>query len=182
MKKILSILGTITLIGTITTGLVACNTPQEYTKKELEHLKKENQIDTTDENIKKNLEWIVPQEKPFNIVDNKWYYVVWRSNPSENWRITKFKNDTKTLKENGKRIIVNENGVEKLFILMETTELVGYKFFKYPKDITVQLNSFTWKFSRLGSEKIFKSVYRWNLVDKPEPKLDIDENGNIKVK
>ncbi len=45
MKKLLSLLGTITLIVTSTTSIVACNnTPQEYTKEELEHLKKENQI------------------------------------------------------------------------------------------------------------------------------------------
>ncbi|UZQ30875.1 MAG: lipoprotein [Spiroplasma phoeniceum] len=48
MKKILSFLGTITLIGTSTTSLFACNTPQEYTKEKLKQLKKENQIDTTD--------------------------------------------------------------------------------------------------------------------------------------
>ncbi len=35
MKKILSLLGTITLIKTSTTSLVACNTPQEYTAEEL---------------------------------------------------------------------------------------------------------------------------------------------------
>ncbi|PWF96934.1 lipoprotein [Spiroplasma poulsonii] len=33
MKKILSILGTITLVGTSTTSLVACNNTQEYTPK-----------------------------------------------------------------------------------------------------------------------------------------------------
>ncbi len=71
MKKILSLFGTITLTGTSTTSLVACNTQQEYTAEELEYLKKENQINTTDETIKNNLEWIAPQEKPFNKVDNK---------------------------------------------------------------------------------------------------------------
>ncbi|UNF62442.1 lipoprotein [Spiroplasma poulsonii] len=58
MKKILSILGTITLIGTSTTSLVACNTPQEYTPEKLEQLKEKNNINT------KNgiLEWIAQQE------------------------------------------------------------------------------------------------------------------------
>ncbi|WP_338991235.1 lipoprotein [Spiroplasma endosymbiont of Seladonia tumulorum] len=82
MKNILSFLGTITLIGTSTISLVACNNKtkiHEYTHEELEHLKKENQIVyTTNETIKNNLEWMAPQEKPFNNVDNKWYYIVWR--------------------------------------------------------------------------------------------------------
>jgi hypothetical protein len=73
MKKILSLLGTITLIGTSTTSLVACKTPQ-YTEKELADLKEKNNIKT------KNgiLELISPQEKPFNNVDDKYYFVVWR--------------------------------------------------------------------------------------------------------
>ncbi len=49
MKKILSILGTITLIGTSTISLVACNTPQ-YTEDELKKEKEKNNI-TTKEGI-----------------------------------------------------------------------------------------------------------------------------------
>ncbi|WP_419335104.1 lipoprotein [Spiroplasma endosymbiont of Sarcophaga variegata] len=181
MKKMLSIFGSITLIGTSTTSLVACDSIAEYTAEELKHLKKENQINTTDETIKNNLEWIASKEKPFIQLDNKYYYVVWHSNSSENWRITKFKNDTKTSKENGKRIIVNEHGVEKLFILMETRGLIKNKEIKFPKDIAVQWNSsFSWKFSQPNSETVFKSVYRWNL-DTQEPDLILDENNNVKV-
>ncbi|AXF96465.1 lipoprotein [Spiroplasma phoeniceum] len=75
MKKILSLLGTITLLGTSTTSLVACNTAQEYTPEELKELKEKNKIDTADENIKNNLEWIAPQEKSFNTVD-KYRFVI----------------------------------------------------------------------------------------------------------
>ncbi|PQM29832.1 lipoprotein [Spiroplasma poulsonii] len=78
MKKILSLLGTITLIGTSTTSLVACNTTQKYTPEELAKIKQENKIKTNNQEIRDNLEWIAPQEKPFNKVDNKWYYVVWK--------------------------------------------------------------------------------------------------------
>lgn len=42
MKKILSILGTITLIATSTTSLIACNTQQKYTPEELQELKEKN--------------------------------------------------------------------------------------------------------------------------------------------
>ncbi|UZQ30808.1 MAG: lipoprotein [Spiroplasma phoeniceum] len=61
MKKLLSIIGAISLVVTSTTSLVACNKPQEYTKEELKALKLKNQINTTNETIKDNLEWIAPQ-------------------------------------------------------------------------------------------------------------------------
>ncbi|AXF96954.1 hypothetical protein [Spiroplasma phoeniceum] len=66
MKRLLSIIGAISLIGV------------QYNEDELQQLKQENQICTNYKEIKENLEWIAPQEKPFNQVDNKWYYVVWR--------------------------------------------------------------------------------------------------------
>lgn len=185
MKKILSLLGTITLIATSTTSLVSCNTSQyTYSEKELAELKEEKNINIKTSNGEDGvLEWMAPQEKPFNKVDNKWYYVIWRGNSSENWRITDFKNDTKTSKENGKRTIVNEHGVEKLFLLMETGGLIKNKAVKFPKDIAVQWNSsFSWKFSQPHSETVFKSVYCWNGEEQNLPKLYIDKNGNIKVK
>ncbi|WP_338992691.1 hypothetical protein [Spiroplasma endosymbiont of Seladonia tumulorum] len=40
------------------------------------------------------LEWIAPQEKPFNEVDNKYYYVVWRGDKNDSWYLTKFNNNT----------------------------------------------------------------------------------------
>ncbi|WP_348736061.1 lipoprotein [Spiroplasma endosymbiont of Ammophila pubescens] len=76
MKKILSLLGTITLIGTSATSLVACNKPQ-YSEDELKKLKEENKINTTNQEIRDNLEWITPQEKPFKEVNNKYFFVVW---------------------------------------------------------------------------------------------------------
>ncbi len=89
MKKILSILGTITLIRTSTTSLVSCN-KMAYTEAQLTELKEKNNIKTNDG----ILEWIAPQEKPFNQVDNKWYFVVWRGNKTNDWKIIKFLNDT----------------------------------------------------------------------------------------
>ncbi len=47
MKKILSILGTITLIRTSTTNLVACN-KMAYTEAQLTELKEKNNIKTND--------------------------------------------------------------------------------------------------------------------------------------
>ncbi|MFJ1522698.1 lipoprotein [Spiroplasma sp. ald] len=167
MKKILSFLGTITLIGTSTTSLVACNTPQEYTKEELEHLKKENQIHTDNQEIKDNLEWIAPQEKPFNNIDNKYYYVVWRGNKNENWRLIKFKNNTLDFIE-----IDN----------FEKADLWKSSPYKFGSGQTLNI---AWTFKEIYWENdngtYFKYVYRWNL-DTKEPNLVVDNDGNIKVK
>ncbi|WP_338955913.1 hypothetical protein [Spiroplasma endosymbiont of Polydrusus cervinus] len=98
MKKILVSLITITLIGISTTSLVACNNVAEYTPEELKELKEKNKINTTDKTIKNNLEWVAPQEKPFNEKNDKLYYVVWRGDEKSNWRIINFNynfNDTK---------------------------------------------------------------------------------------
>jgi len=166
MKKILSLLGAITLIGTSTTSLVACNTPQ-YSEDELKKEKEKNNIKTKDG----ILEWIAPQEKPFNTVDNKWYYVVWRGDKKNNWRIIKFKNDKKIDKENT-RLLDKQNN-NKLFISVYTG--VGYSYIIL--FINNNLDS-TWK-NNNGS--YFKSVYRWNL-DNNIPELVLDENNNIKVR
>ncbi len=163
MKKILSFLGTITLIGTSTTNLVACNTPQEYTFEELAKLKEENKINTKNQTIRDNLEWIALQESPFNA--DKYYYVVWRGDKNNNWRIVKFKhsNGQKVNDKYNKYKLISSNDEKNLFNLFILKGSVSYFWLK--KDDGTH----------------FKSVYRWNL-DTKEPDLIIDDKGNIKVK
>ncbi|WP_425377877.1 hypothetical protein [Spiroplasma endosymbiont of Polydrusus pterygomalis] len=169
MKKILTILWSIILIGTSTTSLFACNT--QYTEEELTQLKEKNKIDTNDENIKNNLEWIAPQEKPFNKVDNKWYFVVWRGSTKKDWKIIKFKNYKKIDKENTR--ILNKQNNNELFISVYTG--VGYSYIVL--FINNNLGS-TWK---KNNGTYFKSVYRWNLEDNNLPCLIIDDKGTVKV-
>ncbi len=166
MKRLLSIIGAISLVGTSATSLVACNKPQEYTTEELTKLKEENKINTTDETIKNNLEWIAPQEKPFNTVDNKWYYVVLRGDKNDNWEIAKFKNK---FKDNKFKVIKKLKSGE-LKLLYNTD---------YGKHLQVGYDIFKKWISNINNN-YFKSVYRWNL-DTNEPDLILDENGNIKV-
>ncbi len=173
MKKILSLLGIIILIGTSTTSLVACNTPQEYTKEELAKLKEENKINTKNKEIKDNLEWISPQEKPFNKVDDKWYYVVWRTNKENKWEISKFKNDTIFSDKQTKEIDLKSN-----------YELFLYKVPYFPVDLVIgKINNVVsivqWR-EYIKNKTYFKSVYRWNL-DTKKPDLIIDNDGNVKV-
>ncbi|MBW3059065.1 hypothetical protein D6D54_07120 [Spiroplasma poulsonii] len=157
MKKILSLLGTITLIVTIKTSLVSCNTSQyTYSEKELAELKEEKNINIKTSNGEDGvLEWMAPQEKPFNKVDNKWYYVVYRANKNINWQIKKVKNT-----EQGKNEILFK---DKVGIL-------------YPAKI-LSVENYDSKYMK----KYFKSVYRWNL-DIKEPDLIVNNNGNVKVK
>ncbi len=60
MKRLLSIIGAISLIGTSTTSLVACNKPQ-YSEDELKKEKEKHKIDTKYQTIRDNLEWIASQ-------------------------------------------------------------------------------------------------------------------------
>ncbi|GAA6238860.1 MAG: hypothetical protein SPLM_09760 [Spiroplasma phoeniceum] len=163
MKRLLSIIGAISLVGTSSTSLVACNKPQ-YSEKELSDLKEKNNI-TTKDGI---LEWIVPQEKPFDNVDNKYYYVVWRNDTSGNWRIVKFLNNTNSKKE------LDNYGRYKLI----------FKEYSPFYDFTLLIRGergdadHIWKDN---NDKYFKSVYRWNGEEKKLPVLYIDNNDNIKV-
>ncbi len=155
-------MGAISLVGTSTTSLVACNKQQEYTPEELAKLKEENNI-----SIKNGvLEWIAPQEKPFNTVDNKWYYVVWRGDEKDNWKIVKFKNYTLDFKK-----IDN----------FKKADLWKSSPYRFSSEQTLHI---VWTFELYWEKDngtYFKSVYRWNLMTK-EPDLILDKNSNIKIK
>ncbi|ALA98364.1 putative lipoprotein [Spiroplasma kunkelii CR2-3x] len=161
MKKWLSFLGAITLLGTSTTSLVACNTPQ-YSEDELTQLKQANQICTNCQEIKEKLEWIAPQEKPFNTVDNKYYFVVWRDSKNSNWNINKFNNN--------KEIILITGDMR-----LQKTKF-GSEY-----DLTIRVpeirNMSVWK---EDDRTYFKAVYRWNGGEENLPDLIIDNNGNVK--
>ncbi|PQP78919.1 hypothetical protein C6B38_03150 [Spiroplasma sp. ChiS] len=155
MKRLLSIIGVITLLGTSTTSLVACNT--QYSEDELKKEKEKNNI-TTKDGI---LEWISPQEKPFNQVDNKWYFIVWRGDKNDNWKIIKYKYERQGLLEEYNNFILSINNQKELYIFKKQG-LIGF--------------STKWN----KNNDYFKLVYRWNL-DTTEPNLVIDNDGNVKV-
>ncbi|WP_253301161.1 lipoprotein [Spiroplasma endosymbiont of Phyllotreta cruciferae] len=172
MKRLLSIIGAISLVGTSTTSLVACNT-KEYSSEKLKELKEKNKINTTDENVKNNLEWISPQEKPFNKVDNKWYYVIWKG---RNWNITKFKND--------EEIIPPKHEYEYKLLQEKEEYKIQLRYYSH-NDTKIDLiifksiNEPTLIWGKNSNN--FKSIYRWNL-DTKESNLIIDNKGNVKVK
>ncbi|WP_338956470.1 lipoprotein [Spiroplasma endosymbiont of Polydrusus cervinus] len=168
MKKILSFLGTITLIGTSTTSLIACNKPQQYTytEEQLKELKDKNNIKTKDG----ALEWISSQEKQFNKVDNKWYFAVWRGiykNNITDWRIIKFKHNEL------KNKTVDSYDTYKLNLIW-----IWYPFsWWYDIGIETKQGGFSaWWFETYPN---IKSVYRWDGDGEPNtPEIDF-KTGKI---
>ncbi|WP_338965603.1 lipoprotein [Spiroplasma endosymbiont of Sarcophaga carnaria] len=170
MKRLLSIIGAISLlVGTNTTSLVACNNIVEYIPDELAKLKAENKIKTNNQEIRDNLEWIAPQEKPFNNVDNKYYYVVWRGDKNDNWRIVNFKN-------NQQDKLKNKDKYDK-YKLALVQDLDWHSIF----DLTIQKGNLTWIFWHNDNQH-FKYVYRWNGDEKKLPNLVVYNDDNVKVK
>ncbi len=168
MKRLLSIISTILLVGTSTTSLVACNTTQEYTPEELVKLKEENKIKTNNKKIRDNLELISAQEKPFNTVDNKWYYVVWHGDKNEDWINVKF-----------------QNKKEQRLIKFDEQNKYYIKIGQYNGGFDISINQYpssvqTLKPWQKYNEAYFKFVYRWNL-DTNVPDLILDEKSNVKV-
>ncbi len=164
MKKILSILGTITLIGTITTSLAACNTPQEYTPEELVKLKEENKINTTNQEIRNNLEWITPQEKPFNeIGNNKYYFIIWKGLKLDKWTLKKYK----------------DVGLDRTNSLIDKS-YSNAELHRVSNDLHTITNK---EYSSWNEDDgtYFKSIYCWNGEEQNLPDLIIDNDGNVKV-
>ncbi|WP_419334151.1 lipoprotein [Spiroplasma endosymbiont of Sarcophaga variegata] len=171
MKRLLSIIGAISLIGTSTTSLVACkDKTHEYTPEELAKLKAENKINTKDQNIKDNLEWMAPQEKPFNKVgNNKYYYIVWRGKKTDKWKLIKYKD----LGLISITLIDKTNNNSELHRVSNDLQTIADK--EYSSWCT------NFGFNNKDDGTHFKSVYRWNL-DTAEPNLIVDDKGNVKVK
>ncbi len=162
MKKLLSLLGTITLIGTSTTSLVACN--KQYSEDELKKEKEKNNI-----NINGNiLEWISPQEKTFNTVDDKYYFVIWQHPDSLEFKITKFFNNSLDAFKNNK-IIYNYNNYNNYNLVLTQSPNI----FRI-NDLGVK-GSFFFKgyFIYNLPRKYFKSVYLWN--NDSEPNTDVED-------
>ncbi|UZQ30295.1 MAG: lipoprotein [Spiroplasma phoeniceum] len=165
MKKILSLLGIINLVVTITTNLVACNTPQQYTKEQLKELKNKNNIKTKDG----ILEWISPQEAPFKNIDDDYYFVVWRGNKNLEWRIAKFKNTKKIRLGGGFKLVLDYYG------RVDDPNKINLVFDAKINNLIA--NDKIWT----GDNINFKSVYHSNF-DISQHDLIIDNYDNIKIK
>ncbi|WP_338991164.1 lipoprotein [Spiroplasma endosymbiont of Seladonia tumulorum] len=160
MKKLLSIISTISLVGTSTTSLVACNTQQEYTPEELAKEKEKNKI-TTKDGI---LEWIVPKEKPFKeIGNNKYYFIIWKGLKLDKWTLKKYKDVG--LDRTNSLIDKSYSNAELHRVSNDLHTIANKEYSSWNKD----------------DETYFKSIYRWNGEEQKLPDLIIDNDGNVKV-
>ncbi|RUO85839.1 hypothetical protein D9R21_06470 [Spiroplasma endosymbiont of Megaselia nigra] len=111
-------------------------------------LKNNNNIKTKDG----ILEWIAPQEKPFNKVDSKYYIVIVRNSLNSDWKIFKLKNNGE--KGSGLKTDWGERPVGWVFtsngIYLATGNLL---------DSSIE---YVWGKTK-KYENYIKSVYRWNL-------------------
>ncbi len=161
MKKLLSIIGTISLITGGSSNLIACNNNQ-LTSEKLTELKEKN-----NKTINGNkLEWMAPQEKPFNALDDKWYVVIWRGKENLEWKIFKLKNDEKIRLKNGFKLVLDYYGK------VDDPNKINLVFDAEINNL--RANDQIWTNNSIN----FKSVYRWDgNSESNTPK--IDNNGNI---
>ncbi|UZQ30628.1 MAG: hypothetical protein OHM56_03605 [Spiroplasma phoeniceum] len=104
-------------------------------------------------------------DKPFNQIDNKWYFVVWRGNKNADWRIIKFKNNEMTIKidnSNNRQLQKTNLGMGRDLYITNDSEFV-----KYVTHWTDDNGS------------CFKSVYCWNNDSKPNTPFILPKTGQI---
>ncbi|QED24574.1 hypothetical protein [Spiroplasma citri] len=126
-------------------------------------------IESSVKYVKSRLKEVTPQEKPFNTVDNKYYFVVWRGNENDVWEIVKFKNyeeivppkheyQYKTIDEK------NKYKIQLRYYSRNDTKinLIIFKSINEP--------TFIWE----KNSNNFKAVYRWNGGEEWSPILTYD--------
>ncbi|QIA74106.1 hypothetical protein GL982_11200 (plasmid) [Spiroplasma citri] len=121
-------------------------------------------IESSAKYVKSRLKEMTPQEKPFNTVDNKWYYVVCRGNENDVWEIVKFKQSDLQNK------VLDSYNEYQLKIHQGDSGLIIYEN-KFPYRV--------WGWHLDTSGRYFKSVYRWNGGEEWSPILKYD-GGMIK--
>ncbi|WFG99002.1 hypothetical protein M1770_03325 [Spiroplasma citri] len=125
-------------------------------------------IESSAKYVKSRLKEMTPQEKPFNIVDNKYYFVVWRGDENDNWRIIKFQNNENIKRWHPKTLDVQNN-----------IKLCLTNYAEIPIDIDLSIDASTINLWKSDNGTYFKAVYRWNGGEEWSPILKYD-GGMIK--
>nr|CAK99654.1 hypothetical lipoprotein transmembrane [Spiroplasma citri] len=168
MKKWLSIIGAIGLTATSTTTLISC-------KKENNKNTKTIAIAPTTKAQQppegSNWKQVIAQNKPFNTVDNKWYFVVWRGEKTNDWKIIKFNNKKDIILD-----IDNDFNIK-----LGKTELFinGYSS---GNDLCLQTrpgSAISIASFQKDNGTYFKSIYRWDGVGEPEIPIINKNTGEI---
>ncbi|WP_338963733.1 lipoprotein [Spiroplasma endosymbiont of Sarcophaga carnaria] len=158
MKKLLSILGSLVIVGTSTVGVISC---------------KVDNVSECERNDIGNWKQMCPKDQPFKKVDNKYYVTIWRTTKEDKWKISLFNfiNSLVTnIQKDGKYILQYsiKQGYNSGLMLVEERDQWRTVLIKRWEDDSKQ-------------QELFKSLYKWD-DDTPTPTLPkIDENGNIIV-
>ncbi len=113
---------------------------------------------------------VYADNKPFDTVDNKYYFVVWHGNVNDDWKIIKFKYD-----DYEKNKVIDEYNNYNLQLFQ--TGKLGQGYWK---EICLVDNNwmpryFAWSFY----PNYFKSVYRWNNDSEPNTPIIDSKTGQI---
>ncbi|UZQ31064.1 MAG: hypothetical protein OHM56_06155 [Spiroplasma phoeniceum] len=113
-------------------------------------------------------EEVYASEKPFKQLDNKYYFVVWRGNKKDYWRIIE--------------LIHNELKIGKIFDKYNQYTLELRQETGYPFDFTLYVRySSYWAPADWESDNgtYFKSFYRWNNSSEPNAPIIDKKTGQI---
>ncbi|WFG99615.1 hypothetical protein M1771_06360 [Spiroplasma citri] len=129
-------------------------------------------IESSVKYVKSRLKEMTPDEQPFNTVDNKYYFVVWRGDKNDVWEIVKFKNDTKLEDKKDKKIdFKSDYG---LFLYKAPYFSVDLIINKINNPVSIV----QWQ-EYIKNKNYFKAVYCWNGGEEWSPILKYD-GGMIK--
>ncbi|GAA6238961.1 MAG: hypothetical protein SPLM_10780 [Spiroplasma phoeniceum] len=181
MKKLISILGAIGLTATSTRSLISCEKPNNNENGD-------NKPEPTPEPKKpqqppkdNNWEEVYAYDKPFNQVDNKYYFIIWRGDKNNDWNINKFYNSS-----GGSYYAVDEKSQIQL-LFKKNEYFFGIKEFyknKSKNKIIISKNNVLNVIKEFDIYNIdssyFKAVYRWNSDSQESNLPKIDSDGNVK--
>ncbi len=109
-------------------------------------------------------------EKPFNKIDDKYYFVVWHGNVNDDWKIIKFKYD----KYEKNKVLDKYNNYE---LQLFQTGKAGQGYWK--SICLVDNNGISKYFAWSFYPNYFKSVYRWNNDSEPNLPFISPKTGQI---
>ncbi|GAA6238305.1 MAG: hypothetical protein SPLM_04260, partial [Spiroplasma phoeniceum] len=108
---------------------------------------------------------VYAREKPFNKIDNKWYFVMWHGNVNDDWKIIKFLNDT-----NDQKKIDNYTKYSLVF------KPPRFRYYTLLIKEGIISTNHTW---HADDGSYFKSVYRWNNDSEPNLPFISPKTGQI---
>ncbi|ALA97261.1 putative lipoprotein [Spiroplasma kunkelii CR2-3x] len=132
MKRLLSLLGSLVIAGSGTSGLISCKNP--YIESECER------------NDKGNWHQLCLIDFPFKDIDNNYYITIWRTSNNDDWKISMFKYETEDIIidqkdnfnleinsdiSNTPQLLINKISNNKKYLIKEWLKDFNNDFFKW---------------------------------------------------